>query len=158
MRTQVKYELIKEDIYNNIKKGIYISEQKIPSENKLCELYNTSRITVRKAIDELVLTDVLYRVQGVGTFVSSKKEQKPLKKVLIIASHNDIFLGSQMMFQMLSGVESVLYKKNITLSFMQEPRDRTEKANPLEAFIKHKLYNIICTFIVFSYDNIAQRI
>ena len=127
MRTQVKYELIKEDIYNNIKKGIYISEQKIPSENKLCELYNTSRITVRKAIDELVLTDVLYRVQGVGTFVSSKKEQKPLKKVLIIASHNDIFLGSQMMFQMLSGVESVLYKKNITLSFMQEPRDRTEK-------------------------------
>lgn len=149
MRTQVKYELIKDYICENVRKGIYTADQKIPSENELCKMYSTSRITVRKAIDELVLIGMLYRVQGVGTFVSAEKpEPIPLKKVLIIASNNDIFLGSQMTFQMLSGIESILYKKNVTLIFMQEPQNGTPKEH--EDFLKRieseKLNGIIYFF------------
>lgn len=135
MKTQVKYEIIKEYICENIQNGVYQADQKIPSENELCRLYDTSRITVRKAIDELVLVGMLYRVQGVGTFVSSQKPEASLqKKVLIVASNNDVFLGSQMMFQMLSGTESVLYKKGISLVFMQEPINRVEEEQ--EGFLK----------------------
>ena len=43
------------------------------SDNSLSEHFGVSRITVRKAIQELVDEGLLYRVQGVGTFVRPHK-------------------------------------------------------------------------------------
>ena len=48
----------------------------IPSENMLCEQYQVSRITVRKAIDELVYEGMLYRIKGKGCFVREHGENK----------------------------------------------------------------------------------
>lgn len=68
-----KYILIK----NDIKKAIYDHqlevEARILSEAKLCEKYQVSRITVTKAINELVAEGYLYRIQGKGTFVKGKQ-------------------------------------------------------------------------------------
>ena len=64
-----KYEIIKNKIEEQISQGIYKENDKIPSENELCRAFASSRITVRKALDELVTTGVLYRQQGIGTFV-----------------------------------------------------------------------------------------
>ena len=50
----------------------------IPSERQLEKLYDTSRITVRKAIDVLVSQGYLYREHGRGTFVSPQKLQKKI--------------------------------------------------------------------------------
>ena len=57
-----KYEVIKMNILENIEKGVYENNDKIPSENELCKLYDTSRITVRKALDELTALGILYRL------------------------------------------------------------------------------------------------
>lgn len=43
------------------------------SDHSMMEQFGVSRITVRKAIKELVDDGVLYRVQGLGTFVQSRK-------------------------------------------------------------------------------------
>lgn len=59
--------------------------EKIPlSDAYLAEHFGVSRITVRRAVDELVDAGVLYRIQGVGTFVRSRKlrEQLTLKSFL----------------------------------------------------------------------------
>lgn len=45
----------------------------IPSERELCEKYEVSRPTVRKALDELEQEGELYRLAGKGTFVADKK-------------------------------------------------------------------------------------
>lgn len=45
----------------------------IPSEADLCDSYNVSRTTVRKALDHLIFEGLLYRVQGKGTYVSPPK-------------------------------------------------------------------------------------
>ena len=50
---------------------------KIPSENKLCELYKISRTTARQAITELVNTGKVTRTQGRGTFVSQYPINRP---------------------------------------------------------------------------------
>jgi GntR family transcriptional regulator len=44
----------------------------IESEQSLCERFNVSRITVRKALDELVALGLVVRRRGVGTFVQEQ--------------------------------------------------------------------------------------
>ncbi len=71
-------ESIKEDINNNILN----SGDKILTELELSEKYEVSRITVRKAIGELVEEGYLVKQQGVGTFVSEVKLVKNMKKFM----------------------------------------------------------------------------
>jgi GntR family transcriptional regulator len=48
------------------------------SDAQLAQRFGVSRITVRRAVDELVGAGVLYRLQGVGTFVRQKKLRERL--------------------------------------------------------------------------------
>jgi GntR family transcriptional regulator len=43
------------------------------SDAQLAQRFGVSRITVRRAVDELVDAGILYRLQGLGTFVRQKK-------------------------------------------------------------------------------------
>ncbi len=53
-----------------IAREVLVTGQMLPSEWELADLYNVSRLTVRRAIDELVRQNWLSRRRGVGTFVS----------------------------------------------------------------------------------------
>ena len=66
------FENIKEQIEDNILKP----NQVIASENEMCRHYDVSRVTVRKAIDELCAEGILYRIKGKGCFVRELKDQK----------------------------------------------------------------------------------
>ncbi|WP_027340032.1 GntR family transcriptional regulator [Halonatronum saccharophilum] len=62
-------EKIKQEIYNkNLQQG-----DAIPSEAKLTDKFNVSRVTIRQAIDVLVNEDLLYKVQGSGTYVKKTR-------------------------------------------------------------------------------------
>ena len=56
-----KYYLVKKAIVENIDNEVYDSKEPIPSERELMETYQVSRITIRKAIDELVTEGYLYK-------------------------------------------------------------------------------------------------
>ncbi|QKS73328.1 GntR family transcriptional regulator [Paenalkalicoccus suaedae] len=56
-----------EIIQGNWKEGM-----SIPTEASLCETFNASRVTVRQAIKTLVDENLLYKVQGSGTYVSER--------------------------------------------------------------------------------------
>ena len=73
-----KYYLLKRDIVNKIELGEYQEGTLIESERELMEKYQFSRITVRKAIDELVNEGYLYRIQGKGTYVKGEAEGQNL--------------------------------------------------------------------------------
>ncbi len=77
---QLKYEKVKEKILFEIENKKLRSDQLLPSESELCKQFQVSRITIRKAIDELVLGGYLYRVQGKGCFVR-QHEQNDLNKI-----------------------------------------------------------------------------
>lgn len=52
-----------------VRDGTYKPGDQIPTEPQLCAMFDVSRITVRKAIDELAKEGWLIRQQGKGTFV-----------------------------------------------------------------------------------------
>ena len=56
-----------------IERGEWQAGQKIPSENELNRLYGVSRMTARQVLAQLVNEDLLFRVQGKGTFVAHRK-------------------------------------------------------------------------------------
>jgi len=78
---QLLYATVRQRLLDDIAQGIYLPGQQIPTESDLCTLYNVSRITIRKAITELVKDGVLIRWQGKGTFVQSNKVENALLTV-----------------------------------------------------------------------------
>jgi GntR family transcriptional regulator len=68
-----KYHQLKEIIRDKIEKEELGSGEVIPPERELCDRYGVSRMTARQAVMELVSEGLLYRVQGLGTFVAEKK-------------------------------------------------------------------------------------
>lgn len=68
-----KYYQLKEIIRDMIEKEELGPGEAIPPERELCERYGVSRMTARQAIMELVNEGLLYRVQGLGTFVAEAK-------------------------------------------------------------------------------------
>lgn len=64
-----KYMCIHENIKNDILQGNYKPGEKFPSENDFCKMYNTSRGTVRRALDMLSEEGLVNSVHGKGSFV-----------------------------------------------------------------------------------------
>ena len=73
-----KYEIIKQEIKEQIKDNILKPNQVIKSENEMCQCYKVSRVTVRKAIDELCAEGILYRIKGKGCFVREDRKSTRL--------------------------------------------------------------------------------
>ncbi|MHC1772042.1 MAG: GntR family transcriptional regulator [Flexilinea sp.] len=48
----------------------FLPRDKLPSENELVEIYQVSRLTIRRALSELERKGLIYRRHGIGTFVS----------------------------------------------------------------------------------------
>jgi GntR family transcriptional regulator len=78
-----QYAKIKLDVIAKIKGGVWEEGSQIPPETELESLYNTSRITVRRAMEELEKDGYIRRIQGKGTFVASAEPSlvKPEKEI-----------------------------------------------------------------------------
>ena len=69
------YQQLQRALRGAIENGVIGPEDALPPERDLAEMLNVSRITVRKAIDDLVDDGLLIRKQGSGTFVSNRVEK-----------------------------------------------------------------------------------
>lgn len=67
-----KYHQLQEILLDLVETELGV-DAPIPSERELAERFHLSRMTVRQAIDGLVVEGRLYRVQGRGTFVARQK-------------------------------------------------------------------------------------
>lgn len=77
------YEQLETIIKHDISSGKYAPGQKMPSEAELCETYEVSRITVRRALQNLCDQKMLERKQGKGTFVANHKHKTMLNNSVV---------------------------------------------------------------------------
>lgn len=75
------YVQIKEYILRNIRSGVYDVNERIPSERRLAEQFQVNRLTVSKAINELVQDGLLYTQVGKGTYVRPVKIDQTLQSL-----------------------------------------------------------------------------
>ena len=66
------YYQIRQQIEQSILSGALKPGDKLATENELAEQFGVSRMTARRAIDQLASQGMLVRIQGQGTFVAEK--------------------------------------------------------------------------------------
>ncbi|WP_113673985.1 GntR family transcriptional regulator [Vallitalea guaymasensis] len=145
MDIQPKYKTLKNYIKQRITNGVYKPKEAIPSENEFCRLFNTSRVTVRKAIDELVIENYIYRVQGVGTFVqenSLRGKQEESNRVDLIFHDNNL-LFSEFNSSIILGAEKILKQGGLTLATYYSMNDTKTQYDKINNSIKDGAKGII---------------
>ncbi|GER75168.1 GntR family transcriptional regulator [Weizmannia acidilactici] len=69
MENKPIYQQIHDDLVQKIERGFYQPHDQVPSEKELCEKYNVSRITAKKALDLISSEGYIERKPGKGSFV-----------------------------------------------------------------------------------------
>ena len=75
------YHQLMQRITADIEQGTYPTGSRIPPEHELEQLYQVSRVTVRRALAELTSEGLLERKQGKGTFVSVPRGSMQFKSL-----------------------------------------------------------------------------
>ena len=68
------YAQLKETLIDAIARGDFESGDQLPSQRALCEQYEMSHMTVRRAINELLNEGVIYAIPGKGIYVAEQKQ------------------------------------------------------------------------------------
>jgi len=82
------YYQLEQDLRASIRANGFPAGAPLPTEQRLCETYGVSRITVRRALDALLGSGLITRRQGVGTFVNAPGET--VKSLRLIGSLDDL--------------------------------------------------------------------
>jgi GntR family transcriptional repressor for pyruvate dehydrogenase complex len=102
---------ISDEIYKSIERKIVDGElqpgDKLPSENELCEVWNTSRISVRQAFERLMSLGLLNKVQGGGTYISKPDPAVVLSPLLAYVIFSEESVNDILVFRNIIEVGSV---------------------------------------------------
>lgn len=71
----IKYIQISNDIRNKILDGTFKANERLPFEKDLCIKYSGSKMTIKRALDNLVNEGLIVKRRGSGTFVKDMSQQ-----------------------------------------------------------------------------------
>ena len=74
-----KYAVVMASLIDRINSGEFESNTMLPPESDLIREYGVSRITIRKALEELEEQDYIFRKQGKGTYVKFSDDNSRFK-------------------------------------------------------------------------------
>ena len=145
-----KYEIIKQEIKEQIKDNILKPNQVIKSENEMCQCYKVSRVTVRKAIDELCAEGILYRIKGKGCFVRNEGKLPGKKQLSLEKKEADAYLADKLQIEEgeeIFEIRSLYYADGIPYSLNTAvlPAKRFEKLDFFD-FNNRSLYEVLGSF------------
>jgi len=81
-----RYLQVKRYVLDGISQRIWSAGERVPSENELVDLCKVSRMTARRALQELLAEGTLVRIKGKGSFVAEEKQQSSLLQIRSIAA------------------------------------------------------------------------
>jgi GntR family transcriptional regulator len=115
------YFQLARDLRQQISTGRLKPGAALPTEERLCELYGVSRITVRRAVDDLITEGLVTRRRGIGTFVAQPRER---------AARSVSLVGSL--------YEALAYPSNIAIEVLQRSHKPAPKRVAELLELEHK--------------------
>ncbi|WP_270933540.1 GntR family transcriptional regulator [Falsiroseomonas oryzae] len=88
------YRRVSEDLLQAIGQRRMQPGDPLPPESELCRAYGVSRITIRKALDELAARHVIVRRRGSGTFIADAEHMA--KSVVLTGFIDDVLMLNRM--------------------------------------------------------------
>lgn len=76
------YSQVKESLAYKIDSGEIKTNEKLPSERELCDIYSVSRLTIRQAMSELRNEGLVYSIQGKGTYAGKPRIMHGLSTIV----------------------------------------------------------------------------
>lgn len=118
-----KYTYLMGELHGLIRELQYAAESCLPTERELCERYGVSRVTVRRALEELEKAGEIYRIQGKGSFVRRDQIQQSL-------NHLTSF-SQDMEARHMKGSSQVLAVETVLASARVAERLQVEEGTPV---------------------------
>ncbi|MGX5173604.1 histidine utilization repressor [Aliikangiella sp. IMCC44653] len=85
-KSSSRYLQVKNYILDGISQQLWSAGQRVPSENELVDLCKVSRMTARRALQELYFEGTLVRIKGKGSFVAEEKQQSSVLQIRSISA------------------------------------------------------------------------
>ena len=76
-----RHEQLSDWLRTRIADGTYEPDEQLPSEHALCDQFDVSRVTVRRALQTLESEGLIYRKQGLGSFVQDQRMRSGLVRL-----------------------------------------------------------------------------
>lgn len=76
-----RHQQISDWLRQQIEEGVYQPDERLPSESQLGDQFDVSRITVRRALQTLESEGLIYRRQGLGSFVKEHRVRQGLVRL-----------------------------------------------------------------------------
>lgn len=138
-----KYEEVEKSIIDWIVAGKYKTHEKIPTESELMKMFNVSRHTIRKSIDDLVTTQYLYKKQGSGIYISdwteNKENLKNTKNVAVLTT----YISNYIFPNIIRGMEDALYAESYSLLLSSTNNNVMFENINLKNLLAHKVDGLI---------------
>ncbi|KXK38548.1 MAG: Arabinose metabolism transcriptional repressor [bacterium] len=123
------YAQVQEILSNFILEKALPEGTEFPTEAQLCDIFQVSRITTKRALDELVREGMIRRVKGVGNFVASPTEEVEVESRnygLVADSSFDLF-SNNFYSKVFQGIYESVTDEGGSLVFALSDRNVTDR-------------------------------
>ncbi len=111
------YQYIMNDIKRKIETGELRAHDPLPTQIDLAKEYNTSEITSRRALSDLVQEGYVYRIRGKGSFIQEKSadaDSRPIRTLFFAHLNHDLTRFSHPFFsEMFEGIQEVCEENGV---------------------------------------------
>lgn len=112
------YRTVYMDILDKIQLGVYEKDELLPSETELQEKYQVSRITIRRAVEDLQHDGYVIKRPGVGTIIINNKTMLDLNSIRSFSVENKNESSELVSFKRIIAPDKV--KKALKLNDLDE--------------------------------------
>lgn len=155
--SQPLYQTIYDDIIAKIEKKDLAPGDRLPTEFEMVEQYGVSRITVSRALQELVKNGYVTRYRSKGSFVADRKAILPYSSASSARSNTLAFVmpfSSGIVPQMMFAMQHAAQKKNFILSIFNSEKSLEKERSILTQLAELPLAGVIC-YPIESYENLS---
>jgi GntR family transcriptional regulator of arabinose operon len=140
------YSVIMDELKAQISSGDYLPEAQLPTEAELSSRYGVSRITTRRALEELERDGYIYRIKGSGSFVKSRSRAQAEKRESAAGKMVSLILPSEDdrgTMGYIRGTSDWLNANGYYLSLHQSDYDSQKERDLLEMLTRDGISGII---------------